>query len=312
MDMRQLRYFVAIAERGSFGRAAAALYVAQSALSRHMAVLEEELGGALFERSKRGATLSESGVLLLDRARYLLAEIDKTRDEVMAHNRELRGSVRLGGPSSLTQLLYAPLVDCFLERFPNVQLHLSEGLTSDLIDRLMDGSLDIAIVTDPRPSEHLLFQPVVREPMVLIGRADDPLLKRPSLSIKYLLKLPLITPVSANWLPNLAARFGEEFGRVRPVVRVDSTTPMKLLAAAGKGYGVVPSSALQGDVAAGHLAACELRGFNVSREIATSRGRPAARAVKEMIAVLHEQIGLLVGSGKIKAVVARSKRLRKE
>ena len=101
MDLRQLRYFVAVAERGGFGAAASALNVAQSALSRHIQQLEHELGGALLERGARGVSVTESGKVLLARGRWLLTTVDDIKAEVRTENREPSGTVRLGAPSSL-------------------------------------------------------------------------------------------------------------------------------------------------------------------------------------------------------------------
>src|SRR6201992_3777370 len=106
MDLRQIRYFVAVAERGGFGSAASALNVAQSALSRHVKELEHELGGALLERGSRGVAVTESGKVLLARGRWLLGAVDDVKAEVRTENREHSGTVRLGAPASLADILY--------------------------------------------------------------------------------------------------------------------------------------------------------------------------------------------------------------
>src|SRR3954452_23701578 len=129
MDLRQLRYFIAVAERGGFAAAASTLNVAQSALSRHVKELEHELGGKLFERGARGVSVTESGKVLLARGRWLLGTIDDIKAEVRTENREPSGTVRLGAPSSLAEILYAPFAQVFVKRFPRVRLELSEGLT---------------------------------------------------------------------------------------------------------------------------------------------------------------------------------------
>src|SRR4051812_19334417 len=137
MDLRQLRYFIAVAERGGFAAAASTLNVAQSALSRHVKELEHELGGKLFERGARGVSVTESGKVLLARGRWLLGTIDDIKAEVRTENREPSGTVRLGAPSSLAEILYAPFAQLFVKRFPRVRLELSEGLTDGMSDRLL-------------------------------------------------------------------------------------------------------------------------------------------------------------------------------
>src|SRR5215467_8113436 len=139
MDLRQLRYFVTVAERGGFGAAASALNVAQSALSRHVRLLEHELGGPLLERGARGVAVTEAGKVLLARGRWLLGTLDDIKAEVLTENREPGGTVRLGAPSSLADNVYAPLAKIFTRRFPRVHLELSEGLTEEITDRLLRG-----------------------------------------------------------------------------------------------------------------------------------------------------------------------------
>jgi molybdenum-dependent DNA-binding transcriptional regulator ModE len=129
MDLRQLRYFVAVAERGGFAAAASTLNVAQSALSRHVKELEHELGGKLLERGARGVSVTESGKVLLARGRWLLKTIDDIKAEVRTENGEPSGTVRIGAPSSLADILYAPFAQLFIKQFPRVRLELSEGLT---------------------------------------------------------------------------------------------------------------------------------------------------------------------------------------
>ena len=170
MDLRQLRYFVAVAERGGFGTAASALNVAQSALSRHVSVLEEELGGALLDRGARGVSVTESGKVLLARGRWLLGASTTSRPRCSTENRDPSGTVRLGAPSSLARHpLCAARPPYSPNRFPRVQLELSEGLNEDMTDRLLRGELDLAVVTAPPPNDHLEYETLVVEQVFLIG-----------------------------------------------------------------------------------------------------------------------------------------------
>ncbi len=161
MDLRQLRYFIAVAERGGFGAAASSVNVAQSALSRHIKELEYELGGALLTRTARGVAVTESGKVLLERGRWLLGLVEDIKAEVRTENREPSGTVRLGAPPSLGEVFYPPLAQLVVERLPRVSLELSEGLTELASDRLLRGQLDLGILTSPLPNDHLDYETLV-------------------------------------------------------------------------------------------------------------------------------------------------------
>ena len=290
MDLRQLRYFVAVAERGGFGAAASALNVAQSALSRHVRLLEHELGGALFERGARGVAVTESGKVLLARGRWLLSALDDIKAEVLTENREPSGTVRLGAPSSLADIFYAPLAQLFAERFPKVQLELSDGLTEEMTDRLLRAEIDLAIVTGPQPNDHLDYDVLVVEQVFLIGPPGDTLLKRGSLTRKQFNQLPAaVLPLSRSVFPPTA----------RSSLKVESMTPLKQMVAMGLGYGLLPFSGIHQEVAAGALSAALLPWLRADRVLALPRGRPTSRATRETVTALKEVCRELVEEGKI-------------
>jgi LysR family transcriptional regulator, nitrogen assimilation regulatory protein len=290
MDLRQLRYFVAVAERGGFGTAASALNVAQSALSRHIKQLEHELGGTLLERGSRGVSVTESGKVLLARGRWLLGAVDDIKAEVRTENREPSGTVRLGAPSSLADILYAPLAKIFVERFPRVRLELSEGLTEALSDRLLRAELDIGIVTVPQPNDHLDYETLVIEQVFLIGPPGDPLLQGGKITRKQFNALPAaVRPLSRNPFPE----------GVPSSLRVDGATPMKRIAASGLGYGLLPFSGIHQEVAAGTLSAALVPWLRADRVMALPRGRPVSRATREVVTALKEICRELIQNGVI-------------
>jgi len=296
MDLRQLRYFVAVAERGGFGAAASALNVAQSALSRHIKLLEHELGGALLERGARGVAVTEAGKVLLTRGRWLLGAIDDIKAEVLTENREPGGTVRLGAPSSLADNFYAPLARLFARRFPRVRLELSDGLTEEMTDRLLKGELDLAVVTAPQPNDHLDYETLVVEQVFLIGPPRDPLLSRGSLTRKDFRQLPAaVLPLSRSAFPS----------GVRSSLRVESMTPLKQMVASGLGYGLLPFSGIHQEVADGTLSAARLPWMSADRVLALPRGRPTSRATREAVAALKEVCRDLVGQGRILTVRAK-------
>ena len=268
MDLRQLRYFVAVAERGGFGAAASTLNVAQSALSRHVKQLEHEIGGALFERGARGVTVTESGKVLLARGRWLLGAVDDLKAEVRTENREPSGTVRLGAPSSLADILYAPLAELFVKRFPRVRLELSEGLTDVMFDRLLRSEVDLAIVTSPDHNDHLEYETLVVERVYLIGPPRDPLFKRGIDDRKAEFnRLPAaIVPLARNPFPS----------SVPFALRVDCSTTMKKIVASGLGYGVLPFSGFAGEVEAGTLAAACCHGCALNASLRCRAAAPSA------------------------------------
>lgn len=290
MDLRQLRYFVAVAERGGFAAAASTLNIAQSALSRHVKELERELGGALLERGARGVTVTESGKVLLARGRWLFGTIDDIKAEVRTENREPSGTVRLGAPSSLADIFYAPLAHIIVKRFPRVRLELSEGLTEGMCDRLLRGELDLAVVTTPQPNDHLDYETLVVEQVFLIGPPRDPLLKRGKLTRKEFEGLPAaIVPLSRNPFPPT----------VPFSLRVDSAVPMKRIVASGLGYGLLPFSGIHEEIEAGKLSAALLPWMRADRVLALPRGRPVSRATREVFTGLMQVCQDLVDEGKI-------------
>ncbi|HVR57545.1 MAG TPA: LysR family transcriptional regulator [Pseudolabrys sp.] len=290
MDLRQLRYFIAVAERGGFAAAASTLNIAQSALSRHVKELERELGGALLERGARGVTVTESGKVLLARGRWLFGTIDDIKAEVRTENREPSGTVRLGAPSSLADIFYAPLAHLIVKRFPRVRLELSEGLTEGMCDRLLRGELDLAVVTTPQPNDHLDYETLVVEQVFLIGPPRDPLLKRGKLTRKEFEGLPAaIVPLSRNPFPPT----------VPFSLRVDSAVPMKRIVASGLGYGLLPFSGIHEEIEAGKLSAALLPWMRADRVLALPRGRPVSRATREVFTGLMQVCQDLVDEGKI-------------
>jgi LysR family nitrogen assimilation transcriptional regulator len=302
MDLRQLRYFVAVAERGGFSAASKTLNIAQSALSRHIKELEHELGGALLERGTRGVSVTESGKMLLARGRWLLGALDDIKAEVRTENREPSGIVRIGAPSSLADIFYAPLARLFKQRFPKVQLELNEGLTEAMCDRLLRAELDLAVVTTPLRTEYFDVETLVIEQVFLIGPTGDKLLMRGPLTRREFELLPAAVP------PLSRSRFPPN---IPFSVRVESSSLMKRAAASGLGYGLLSFSGIHEEIAAGTLSAALVPWMNAERVLVLPRGRPVSRATREVIAGLKEVCGILIQEATIRtAIKPRAKKRR--
>ncbi|MCB1953497.1 MAG: LysR family transcriptional regulator, partial [Rhodocyclaceae bacterium] len=146
MELRQLRYFSAIAKHGSFSKAAEQVFVAQSALSHQLAQLESELGARLFHRSRRGVVLTEAGRVFLAHATAILRQVEDARASVMNVAGEPSGKVVFGVPHSASNALALPLLQAVREQLPKVELELTEELTGNLVPQLRSGQINLAVL----------------------------------------------------------------------------------------------------------------------------------------------------------------------
>jgi LysR family nitrogen assimilation transcriptional regulator len=291
MDLRQLRYFVTVAESGSISAAALLLHVAQSAVSRQMKTLEEDVGGELFHRSVAGVSLTDSGAMLLERARFILREVESAANDVSTFSRGMRGVVRMAAPASVGRALYVPAVPAFHQQYPQVQLELSESPTDDVLHRLLTGTLDVGIVSNPTAQENLVFEPLVQEETVLLCPPGSPLAKRRSIAAAKLRSEPII--ISAG----LRRIYAERYGDFRPSVQIDGGGATERLTLAGVGYAVFPRSTISTSDVLTNLIAVPIDGFEIRRMVATARGRPASLAVRAFRAAIQEQFERSVAEG---------------
>ncbi len=201
MDLKQLQYFVRVAELGSFTRAAQVLGVAQPALSRQVRLLEVELRQNLLDRNGRGATPTEAGQLLLEHGRGILHQVERAREELGRVRSGLSGRVALGMPPSVARVLTVPLTRAFRQRLPEAQLSISEGLSTAMQENLLNGRLDIAVLYKPSAMPGVEHQPLLSEELLLVqprppGLQEDP--PPPPLALREVAALPLLIPSRPN------------------------------------------------------------------------------------------------------------------
>jgi DNA-binding transcriptional LysR family regulator len=170
MDLRHLRYFVTVAEELHFTRAAERLGIKQPPLSLQIRHLEQEVGTALFRRLKRGVELTETGVLLLDEARSLLDQMERTKAGVQSHARGAAGRIHLGfaGVTYIHRLVVG-IIRAYRERYPGVVLSPEQSNTERLVAGLRSREFDVAFIRPPIiDAEGLSIEPLVDEPMMIV------------------------------------------------------------------------------------------------------------------------------------------------
>lgn len=247
MELRQIRYFLALAEECHFGRAAARLHVAQPALSQQIKQLERELGTVLFHRSTRHVELTEAGRHLTGYARTLLAEEERAR----VHMAELAGGragrVSVGFIGTATYDVLPHVARTVRARLPGISMELhGELLTPQLVDGLLTGAYDLAVCrSDPAGTEGVRTTPLRTESLMAVLPARHPLAGRPSVPLRALAGEPFVIhssqPRSSMYDRVLAACDRAGF-RPSSLVEVGETATLVVFVAAGHGVALVPQA----------------------------------------------------------------------
>ena len=256
MDLKQLEYFVRVAELGSFTRASISLGIAQPALSRQIRLLEVELRQSLLTRNGRGALPTEAGNLLLQHGRGILHQVDVAREELGAVRGALAGRVSIGLPPSLSRLITVPLVRAFKERLPQAHLTLTEGFSVLMAEGLRVGNLDMAVLYNAEHSPEVEMTTLHTQALVLISKKTSDkaavgssvrqrTLQRTVITLTEVADLPLILPSRPNAFRILVE--GEMIAIHRePVItlEVDGLNAILSLVKEGMGHAVLPSYTL--------------------------------------------------------------------
>jgi LysR family nitrogen assimilation transcriptional regulator len=298
MDIRELRSFIHVARAGSFSRAASELYIAQPALSRQIAKLEEEIGVPLLTRYGRGVRLTAAGARLLERAEMITHMVSETGEQVRASADEERGHLAVGLPPTIGMLIGAELIRDFRARWPRVALHVREGLSSSLQEWVLDKRVDLAVVYNQPLLDAFDVRPLFSEPMILIGPPGANPVKR-SYQIRDLAELPLILPGLPHSNRRLVEQAAIQHGiRLRIELEVDSVALTKQLVKAGLGYSILTYVAIKEEIARGELIAhsIERPAIRSTVAITTLRESRPSRLVNAWSAMLQEKLQRLVTS----------------
>lgn len=194
MELQQLRYVIAVAETASFTRAAERCLVVQSALSHQIARLERELGARLFERTSRRVSLTPAGAAFLPAARQCLEAADRAAAEVAAAVGEVRGRLAVGLIPTVTAVDIPGALREFHERYPRVRISLKVGASDDLVEKVKDGSLDVAFLGLPVSSQPqgVAVHELARDSLVAVTAPDHPLASQDSVALRQLAAEPFV------------------------------------------------------------------------------------------------------------------------
>jgi len=291
MDLRQLRYFVSVAELCSFTDAASRLNIVQSALSRQISRLQDDLGVALFARDGRGVRLTRAGARLLDAARQLLLDADSLRSLVRDAADEVVGIVNFGAHPSDGNILFPSLFKKARELYPGVQIDPIQSMTAELQELLVKGRLDLAIITFPDPIPGIDVQPLAREKFYLLAPADVHPLPYETCTMQQALAVPLIL----SHLPHRERSNIEVLAKKNGIaldvrVEADTLALMKSLSALGYGSLLLPETAVLEEKGSPAWHATALSDLTLTRYIARRVTPMPSNAVTCVYEILMDEI----------------------
>ncbi len=298
MDLKQLEYFVRVAELGSFTRASIALDIAQPALSRQIRQLEVELRQTLLTRTGRGVVPTEAGKLLLEHGRGILHQVERAKEDLGRVRGSVAGRVAVGLPPSVAKALTVPLTREFRKRLPDATLSITESLSTAMQESLISGRLDIAVLYNPSPNSDVDTTPLIEEDLYLVVRHDHPLAGQ-AITLADLANEPLVIPTRPNAIRMLVESTLAERG-LRPTIEleIDGVSAILDLVADGAGFAVLSRNAVESSGKTEVLTTRPIveHGIKSRIALAVSSQRPATLTQQAMIEVIGELLVAIMGS----------------
>lgn len=244
IELRHLRYFLAVAEELHFGQAAKRLHIAQPPLSQQIRRLEEAIGHPLFVRSSRSVKLTPAGHALLDRARRTLDKMGEDLQAVRSVARGEEGKLTIGFVGSAVLTPLPAILRRYREMYPKVQLRLRESHTAQAVQGIREGSVDVGLLRDPGPLEEIHTEHVLAEPFIAVVPRAHPLARRASIPVRLLRDEPFVffpQPAGAFAWENAVRIFEEAGFRPRIVQEAPQWLTVLRLVGAGLGVTIAPS-----------------------------------------------------------------------
>ncbi len=303
MDIKQLRYFIAIAEAGSLSAASQRLRVAQPSLSQHIIKIEQELGVTLINRSPRGVTLTASGEILLHHAREICLSMSVCQETVKKSGSVLEGSVAFGLPSSISMVLSVPLAETVRHLLPKVRLRVVEAMSGFIREWLQDETIDLGFLYDHDDARLFEARELMQEELFFHAAADNWPLKRAigePVPLAEIAGLDLVLPSQHHGMRRTIDNFAQSRGlALNVVVEMDALAQIKELVGRGSGYTILAAAAAHDRVARGEFVSSPIIEPVMTRPIYLVRKltRPQTYVSREVERITLDVINDLVARG---------------
>ncbi|CUI06579.1 LysR substrate-binding domain-containing protein [Massilia antarctica] len=297
MELRQLRYYVAIVDHGSLSRAALVLHVAQPALTQQLRRLEDDLGAQLLHRSAQGVLTTDAGKVFYEHALAILKQVGDARSAVIQSTTRPSGSVTLGLPHSISGALALPLLMAARNTYPEITLQLTEELSGNLNEQLKSGRINLAVLFDDGQLGAFASSALVEEELSFIcrtGSAFSPPGERVALADA--LATTLILPAQQQGVRPRIENVAREAGlQLSHVIEINSIAILKSAILADMGATILPVAPLLADIERGAMLARAIHSPALARTVTlcASRNIPltnAAGAVKRLVHQVTEEL----------------------
>ena len=284
MNLKTLRYFVAVADAGSLTGAAAAIPIAQPALTRQMRDLEAETGVQLLQRLPRGVRLTQAGVTLYESAQRILSEAARLDRRLAQSQQRDLVPVVVGASPTLARLLLPGLFEKSIAAISNLDLRAREAFTPELIDWLERGMIDVAVLTNPPPGHALSFQPLLGEPFALVSHAQMGI--GPVVSVSQLARIPLLmTSLHRGLVDRQLASLGKS---LKVQAEIDSVDSIREMVLRGKWATIMPVSVFREHLHQEPVVMSEISGVQLNRVLVLAtrldpRPNPSLSVVHDLV-----------------------------
>lgn len=301
MEFRQLRNFIYIVEMSSITAAAERLHIAQPALSRQVKALEAELNVSLLRRHGRGVMPTEEGIRLARRAKAILDDLEDLADDISGNRTPLRGTVTLGLPPTVSEILATHLIERTMEFYPEVKLRIISGFSGHVQDWLLRGKIDLGVAYEGQKSPSVKAQPIIIERLFLIQSADRagaqdgvPIPTREALAE------PLILPNPEHGLRGRVESIAhDERIDLNVILEIDILPTMLDFVGRGLGSTILPLVSVAPDIRVGRLIARPIEQPTIDRTLVlmTPLNQPGSRLTSHFAAFLTTEVQKMVTSG---------------
>lgn len=307
MDLRQLQTLLVVAQVGSLRKAALRLRIAETALSRQIRLLEEELRTPLFDRHGRGLTPTSAGRHFIERVQPMLADLDKLKAEMLSRRNAISGKVTIGIPWLLLDTLADRLATGFIPKHPGVNIRFAGGSSGQVQRMLQAGDLDVALFFEVRPTGNPALMPLFEERLLLVGdRACGYRQDRP-LPFRHLADVPLALPEAGDAFRHHVEAVARKLGIALNIrFEVSALQPLKALAVNGLAQVFASLHAVRADLQAGRLSAAPIADPPIVRTLmlGMSEERAVLPVARRLARAAREEIAMLVADGSFLTVSA--------